>query len=95
MQSGNSQAAPSLNHQDSALAAADTRGKHRITAELKRLEQEARFLEERIVNCSELRVPNQLADINLFCTTGGRVLNSDPRAGSVEAFSVDPFSYFV
>lgn len=45
MQSGNSQAAPSINHQDSALAAADTRGKHRITAELKRLEQEARFLE--------------------------------------------------
>lgn len=45
MQSGNSQAAPSLNHQDSALAAADTRGRHRITAELKRLEQEARFLE--------------------------------------------------
>ncbi|CBI26335.3 hypothetical protein AAG906_024974 [Vitis piasezkii] len=48
MQSGNSQAAPSINHQDSALAAADTRGKHRITAELKRLEQEARFLEEEL-----------------------------------------------
>ncbi|KAK2986071.1 hypothetical protein RJ640_011512 [Escallonia rubra] len=29
----------------SAVRAADTRGKHRVTAELKRLEQEARFLE--------------------------------------------------
>lgn len=28
--------------------AADTRGKHRITAELKRLEQETRFLEEEL-----------------------------------------------
>lgn len=29
----------------SVVAAADTRGKHRISAELKRLEQETRFLE--------------------------------------------------
>lgn len=28
-----------------AVAAADTRGKHRISADLKRLEQETRFLE--------------------------------------------------
>lgn len=30
------------------MAATDTRGKHRIQAELKRLEQEARFLEEEL-----------------------------------------------
>lgn len=29
----------------SVVAATDTRGKHRISAELKRLEQETRFLE--------------------------------------------------
>ncbi|XAR57307.1 hypothetical protein NMG60_11025390 [Bertholletia excelsa] len=32
----------------SVAAPADTRGKHRILAELKRLEQEARFLEEEL-----------------------------------------------
>ncbi|PHT85783.1 Guanine nucleotide-binding protein subunit gamma 1 [Capsicum annuum] len=32
----------------SVVAAADTRGKHRISAELKRLEQETRFLEEEL-----------------------------------------------
>ncbi|XP_059632438.1 guanine nucleotide-binding protein subunit gamma 2 [Cornus florida] len=32
----------------SVVAATDTRGKHRISAELKRLEQEARFLEEEL-----------------------------------------------
>ncbi|KAK7268934.1 hypothetical protein RIF29_21644 [Crotalaria pallida] len=32
----------------SSSAAADTRGKHRLNAELKRLEQEARFLEEEL-----------------------------------------------
>ncbi|KAL5702164.1 Guanine nucleotide-binding protein subunit gamma 1 [Ranunculus cassubicifolius] len=32
----------------SSVVAADTRGKHRITAELKRLEQEARSLEEEL-----------------------------------------------
>ncbi|CAL5413411.1 unnamed protein product [Camellia sinensis] len=31
-----------------SAAAADTRGKHRISAELKRLEQEARLLEEEL-----------------------------------------------
>ncbi|CAN6547901.1 hypothetical protein C1H46_023144 [Malus baccata] len=31
-----------------SLSAADTRGKHRIHAELKRLEQETRFLEEEL-----------------------------------------------
>ncbi|RVW55584.1 hypothetical protein CK203_102828 [Vitis vinifera] len=88
MQSGNSQAAPSINHQDSALAAADTRGS---IGSLPNSSASSR----RLGSWSELRVPNQLADINLFCTAGGRVLNSDPCAGSVEAFSVDPFSYFV
>ncbi|XP_052190467.1 guanine nucleotide-binding protein subunit gamma 2-like isoform X2 [Diospyros lotus] len=42
----------SADHQGSeqarSAAAADTRGKHRISAELKRLEQEARFLEEEL-----------------------------------------------
>ncbi|XP_009592070.1 guanine nucleotide-binding protein subunit gamma 1-like isoform X1 [Nicotiana tabacum] len=32
----------------SVVAATDTRGKHRISAELKRLEQETRFLEEEL-----------------------------------------------
>ncbi|KAL8481627.1 hypothetical protein ACS0TY_027404 [Phlomoides rotata] len=32
----------------SVVGAADTRGKHRISAEFKRLEQEIRFLEEEI-----------------------------------------------
>ncbi|KAL1535776.1 Guanine nucleotide-binding protein subunit gamma 2 [Salvia divinorum] len=32
----------------SGVGAADTRGKHRISAELKRLEQEIRFLEEEL-----------------------------------------------
>ncbi|CAK9160647.1 unnamed protein product [Ilex paraguariensis] len=39
MQSGSSEQVRSV------AAATDTRGKHRISAELKRLEQEARFLE--------------------------------------------------
>ncbi|XP_073048887.1 guanine nucleotide-binding protein subunit gamma 2-like isoform X2 [Primulina eburnea] len=32
----------------SPVGAADTRGKHRVSAELKRLEQETRFLEEEL-----------------------------------------------
>ncbi|CAK9165024.1 unnamed protein product [Ilex paraguariensis] len=32
----------------SVVAATDTRGKHRISAELKRFEQEVRFLEEEL-----------------------------------------------
>ncbi|CAK9160646.1 unnamed protein product [Ilex paraguariensis] len=42
MQSGSSEQVRSV------AAATDTRGKHRISAELKRLEQEARFLEEEL-----------------------------------------------
>lgn len=38
----------STNSQTESVVAADTRGKHRILAELKRLEQEARFLEEEL-----------------------------------------------
>ncbi|KAH6777982.1 G-protein gamma subunit 2 [Perilla frutescens var. hirtella] len=39
---------PSLEEVESVVAAADTRGKHRISAELKRLQQETRFLEEEL-----------------------------------------------
>uniref|UniRef100_A0A5B6Z8U9 Putative guanine nucleotide-binding protein subunit gamma 2 n=1 Tax=Davidia involucrata TaxID=16924 RepID=A0A5B6Z8U9_DAVIN len=45
MQSVNSE----VNQEDrSVLETTDTRGKHRISAELKRIEQEARFLEEEL-----------------------------------------------
>ncbi|KAA8548715.1 hypothetical protein F0562_000399 [Nyssa sinensis] len=45
MQSVNSE----VNQQDRSVAAtSDTRGKHRISAELKRVEQEARSLEEEL-----------------------------------------------
>ncbi|XP_047323618.1 guanine nucleotide-binding protein subunit gamma 2-like [Impatiens glandulifera] len=40
--------AADLSQQLSPLGAIDTRGKHRISAELKRLEQETRFLEEEL-----------------------------------------------
>lgn len=51
MQSGGSGSASPISHLDHSLSASesssacDTRGKHRIQAEIKRLEQEARFLE--------------------------------------------------
>ncbi|KAJ6971259.1 guanine nucleotide-binding protein subunit gamma 2 [Populus alba x Populus x berolinensis] len=37
-----------------AAGATDTRGKHRIQAELKRIEQEARFLEEELEQLDKL-----------------------------------------
>ncbi|XP_015876532.1 guanine nucleotide-binding protein subunit gamma 2 [Ziziphus jujuba] len=48
MQSSGSESASPITHRLQSLSAADTRGKHRIQAELKRLEQEARCLEEEI-----------------------------------------------
>ncbi|POO02053.1 hypothetical protein TorRG33x02_018370 [Trema orientale] len=45
MQSSGSESASPTTHRLQSLSAADTRGKHRIQAELKRLEQETRFLE--------------------------------------------------
>ncbi|KAK0608587.1 hypothetical protein LWI29_032880 [Acer saccharum] len=48
MQSGRSDSGGPVTQRTPSLAASDTRGKHRIQAELKRLEQEARFLEEEL-----------------------------------------------
>ncbi|KAG2402102.1 Guanine nucleotide-binding protein [Vigna angularis] len=48
MQSGGPESASPVTHRVQSLSSADTRGKHRIHAELKRLEQEARFLEEEL-----------------------------------------------
>lgn len=45
MQSDRPESGGLITHRSQSLAAGDTRGKHRIQAELKRLEQEARFLE--------------------------------------------------
>ncbi|KAL6192196.1 hypothetical protein ACLB2K_038583 [Fragaria x ananassa] len=39
---------PTTQRAQQSLSASDTRGKHRIQAELKRFEQEARFLEEEL-----------------------------------------------
>jgi len=47
MQSRGPESASPMTHRVQSLSSADTRGKHRIHAELKRLEQEARFLEVR------------------------------------------------
>lgn len=47
MESGGPESASPMTHRVQSLSSADTRGKHRIHAELKRLEQEARFLEVR------------------------------------------------
>ncbi|KAB2016118.1 hypothetical protein ERO13_D08G071900v2 [Gossypium hirsutum] len=41
-----SETASSTDEQQAAGSAADTRGKHRILAQLKRVEQESKFLEE-------------------------------------------------
>ncbi|KAH1191831.1 Guanine nucleotide-binding protein subunit gamma 2 [Glycine soja] len=48
MESGGPESASPMTHRVQSLSSADTRGKHRIHAELKRLEQEARFLEEEL-----------------------------------------------
>ncbi|KAK7356882.1 hypothetical protein VNO80_16162 [Phaseolus coccineus] len=48
MQSRGPESANPMTHRVQSLSSADTRGKHRIHAELKRLEQEARFLEEEL-----------------------------------------------
>lgn len=48
MQSGRSESGGPVTQRSQSLVAGDTRGKHRIQAELKRLEQEARFLEEEL-----------------------------------------------
>ncbi|XP_075523882.1 guanine nucleotide-binding protein subunit gamma 2-like [Primulina tabacum] len=39
----------------SPTGAADTRGKHRVSAELKRLEQETRFLEEELEQLEKMK----------------------------------------
>lgn len=51
---GRRMAAPAVESAALQLPPADTRGKHRILAELKRLDQEARFLEV----CSSLLFPS-------------------------------------
>ncbi|XP_010279294.1 PREDICTED: guanine nucleotide-binding protein subunit gamma 1-like [Nelumbo nucifera] len=48
MQALDSETASTIDLQAPAVPTADTRGKHRILAELKRLEQETRFLEEEL-----------------------------------------------
>ncbi|KAJ1398897.1 G-protein gamma-like domain [Sesbania bispinosa] len=48
MQSGVPESANPTTQRLQSLSSADTRGKHRIHAELKRLEQETRFLEEEL-----------------------------------------------
>ncbi|KAJ4956398.1 hypothetical protein NE237_013181 [Protea cynaroides] len=48
MQAVETDTASSVDHQVPAVSTADTRGKHRILAELKRLEQETRFLEQEL-----------------------------------------------
>ncbi|XP_057425579.1 guanine nucleotide-binding protein subunit gamma 2-like isoform X2 [Lotus japonicus] len=48
MQSGGPESENPMTERAQSLSSADTRGKHRIHAELKRLEQEARFLEEEL-----------------------------------------------
>ncbi|KAL5542075.1 hypothetical protein UlMin_009785 [Ulmus minor] len=51
--SGSESASPTILRLQS-LSATDTRGKHRIQAELKRLEQETRFLEEELEQLERL-----------------------------------------
>ncbi|KEH42813.1 guanine nucleotide-binding protein subunit gamma 2 [Medicago truncatula] len=51
MQSDGSESETHITHQrvqSQSLSSSDTRGKHRIHAELKRLEQETRYLEEEL-----------------------------------------------
>ncbi|KAG4983658.1 hypothetical protein JHK87_028407 [Glycine soja] len=54
MESGGPESASPMTHRVQSLSSADTRGKHRIHAELKRLEQEARFLEIRLMSSVSL-----------------------------------------
>ncbi|KAG6727160.1 hypothetical protein I3843_02G102900 [Carya illinoinensis] len=62
MQSGRSGSARPITHLDHSLSASeyltssDTRGKHRVQAGIKRLEQEARFLEVHFLLCLYLRL---------------------------------------
>ncbi|KAK4388271.1 Guanine nucleotide-binding protein subunit gamma 2 [Sesamum angolense] len=73
----------SLGHFRSVVGATDTRGKHRISAELKRLEQEARFLEEELeqlektekasVACKEMLISIQTRPDPLLPVTHGPV----------------------
>ncbi|XP_027367498.1 guanine nucleotide-binding protein subunit gamma 2-like [Abrus precatorius] len=48
MQADGAESVRPMTHRVQSLSSADTRGKHRIHAELKRLEQETRFLEEEL-----------------------------------------------
>ncbi|KAJ7954814.1 guanine nucleotide-binding protein subunit gamma 2-like [Quillaja saponaria] len=48
MQSSGSESASPITNRVQSFSTSDTRGKHRLQAELKRLEQEARFLEEEL-----------------------------------------------
>ncbi|KAH0640340.1 hypothetical protein KY285_036926 [Solanum tuberosum] len=59
----------------SVVAAADTRGKHRISAELKRLEQETRFLEE------ELELLDKMEKASAACKDLETVDHSTPSLG--------------
>ncbi|KAF3456919.1 hypothetical protein FNV43_RR01573 [Rhamnella rubrinervis] len=54
MQSSGSESASPITHRLHSLSAAETRGKHRIQAELKRLDQEARCLEEELEKLEKL-----------------------------------------
>ncbi|CAM8988389.1 unnamed protein product [Rhodiola kirilowii] len=47
-------------------AAGDARGKHRIVAELKRMEQEARFLEEELVQLEKMDMASAVCQELLF-----------------------------
>ncbi|KAK4383910.1 Guanine nucleotide-binding protein subunit gamma 2 [Sesamum angolense] len=67
----------------SVVGATDTRGKHRISAELKRLEQETRFLEEEFeqleklerasASCKELLINIETRPDPLLPVTNGPV----------------------
>ncbi|XP_022727825.1 guanine nucleotide-binding protein subunit gamma 1-like [Durio zibethinus] len=48
--------------------AADTRGKHRILAELKRVQQESRFLEEEMEELEKTDIISTLCEEFLHCT---------------------------
>ncbi|TKY51954.1 Guanine nucleotide-binding protein subunit gamma 2 [Spatholobus suberectus] len=54
MESGGPESASLMTHRVQSLSSADTRGKHRIHAEIKCLEQEARFLEEEIEHLGKM-----------------------------------------
>ncbi|GAV57532.1 G-gamma domain-containing protein [Cephalotus follicularis] len=58
MKSGRSESSGPMTQRVLSLTATDTRGKHRILAELKRLEQEARFLEEELEQLEKIEKPS-------------------------------------